>query len=412
VVAAVLVTRVASAVELPAVHLLARVSPGAFDSPSSWLAGGWGKLVDGDQPGAASASSAIGETRLALDWEPAVAWRVVVMGVARRDAEAVAPASGSGLLEAYVERRRGFGEGQEIVARSGLFFLPGSRENIGPLWTSPYTLTLSALNSWIAEEIRPLGIDLAWDRTFPSAARLKLGGTIFGGNDTAGTLLAWRGFAVHDRPTPLGSFVPLPPVPALPTVFPEQTRRGTEPLGRDLDGRPGWAGHARWDTASGAVVEASIFDNNADRALHGGQYAWRTDFRWLGLETPIGRGLRLLGEWGTGTSRMGFDPADRRRAAVDILYDTRYLLASWQRGALRLSFRFEQFAVTDRDHTPGDDNNERGEAWTAAAMLTRGENWRAGVELLRLRATRPAARLAGTGSLDGDALRLELRYLR
>ena len=40
-------------------------------------------------------------------------------------------------------------------------FLPTSRENVDPLWQSPYTLTLSSLNTWIGEEVRLAGLDVA-----------------------------------------------------------------------------------------------------------------------------------------------------------------------------------------------------------------------------------------------------------
>jgi len=65
----------------------------------------------------------------------------------RQDAAIEGLSAGSGLLEAYVEWRLETGFGHRWTLRAGQFFLPTSRENIGILWTSPYTLTLSALNS-------------------------------------------------------------------------------------------------------------------------------------------------------------------------------------------------------------------------------------------------------------------------
>jgi hypothetical protein len=357
----------------------------------------------------------VSEARLAVDWASASGWGLFVHGVARHDAATEGLSAGSGLLEAFAEGRFETGSGHQWTLRAGQLFLPTSRENVGTLWTSPYTLTLSALNSWIAEEVRPIGVDVAWGHTFPNAHRLQFAGTVFGGNDTAGTLLAWRGFSFHDRPTPTGRFLPLPPFPGRAELFPSQSREGTRPFGRDLDGRPGYAGRARW-TAPGnrALVQVSAFLNQGDRGLHGEQYAWDTEFRWLAAETDLPAGLRLLGEWGSGTSLMGFaPPGGRSPAQVDISFDTYYLMVTREWSVLRATARYDSFQVRDRDSNPLDnrldDNRENGHAWTFALMARLGEHWRAGLEALDLEAERPAARKAGAPPLDGDSLRAELR---
>ncbi len=408
----------AGAVEPPEILGWARLSAGSIDGPRSFFDGGYGKLEDGDQPARSRAGAVLGELRLAVDWEPVPGWRLFVHGAARLDgnpaeASEATAGSGSGLFEGFVERRFGFGAGQEFGVKLGQFFLPASRENVEALWASPYTLTLSALNSWVAEEIRPIGLDLAWSRTSPGDQRWSLGASLFGGNDTAGTLLAWRGFALHDRPTPTARFLPLPPVAALATTFEDQDPRGTRPFSGDLDRRLGYAGRARWDAPGGrAVVQATAFLNDGDRALHSGQYAWQTDFRWLSTEVELPAGLRFLAEWGSGTSEMGFAPPGRRsRSQVDIGFDVLYAMLSWQRGALRTSLRYDDFVIEDRDFTPGDDNRENGSAWTLAFIASRGDHWRIGAEVLYLEAFRPAAAAeTGTDDLGGSAFRLELRY--
>jgi hypothetical protein len=401
----------ARATPAPVVFGFAAAGGGSFDSPPTFLDGGLGKLLDGAAPLDASAAGFAGEARLALDWEPGTGWHLFVHGVARRDAASADSGSGSGLLEAYGERLFGFGAGHEIALRLGQFFLPSSRENVDPLWSSPYTLTLSALNSWIAEEVRPIGLDARYSRAFASGHRLALAGTLFGGNDTSGTLLGWRGFSFHARPTPTFEQIPLPRSIGLDATFPAQDRGGTRPFGDELDGRPGFAGRVRWDApAERAVVQATLFYNDGDRALHGSEYAWRTDFRWLSTEVELPAGFRALGEWGSGVSRMGFlGSGESGPAAVDIAFDTFYLLLSWQRGALRAALRYDDFKVDDRDATAGDDNREDGSAWTAALMFHFGDRWRVGLELLDLEAERPAAASAGVADLDGRSALLELR---
>ncbi|MFY9826866.1 MAG: hypothetical protein WAM82_36260 [Thermoanaerobaculia bacterium] len=398
--------------ESPLLIGLVRSSAGSIDTAPSYLAGGFGKLLDGGRPDKDSAGAVVSEARLAVDWAPALGWGLFVHGVAREDAATKGLSAGSGLLEAFAERRLETESGHQWTLRAGQFFLPTSRENVGPLWTSPYTLTLSALNSWIAEEIRPIGVDVAWGHTFPNEHRLKLAGSVFGGNDTAGALLAWRGFSFNDRPMPTGRFVPLPPSPERAEQFPGQSQEGTRAFGSDLDGRPGYAGRARW-TAPGdrAMAQVSAFLNQGDRGLHGSEYAWDTDFYCLSMETDLPAGLRLLGEWGSGTSLMGFAPPGGRSAArVDIAFNTYYLMVTREWSVLRVTARYDDFQVRDRDSTPLDDNRENGHAWTFALIARLGEHWRAGLEALDLKAVRPAARLAGTPPIDGDSLRAELRF--
>jgi hypothetical protein len=387
-----------------------RLAVARYEAPRGFLDGGFGKLEDGTDNG--ETESLTGEARLAFDWEPVAGWRFYLHGVARRDPDAREAAAGSGLLEAFLERRRALGETAELSLRAGQFFLPVSRENVDPLWTSPYTLTLSALNAWVAEEVRPIGLDAAWTRTLPSDHRLRLGATLFGGNDSSGTLLAWRGFALHDRPTPTGRYVPLPPLPSLATTFPRQTSRGSRPFGSDLDGRPGLAGRLRWDApGSRALLQVTTFDNRGDRALHGDEYAWQTRARWLGGETDLPLGLRLVGEWATGSTRMGFAPHGGRSAArVDVEFEAAYVLVTRARGRLRASLRYDDFRTHDRDATAGDDNRERGHAWTAALLAAAGDHWRIGFELVDLAADRPAAGDSPAGAPDGRSLRAEVRF--
>lgn len=387
-----------------------RVGSARFEAPVGFLDGGFGKLEAGADSG--DTDEAIGEARLALDWEPAVGWRLFLHGVARRDAAAVESSSGSGLFEVFVEHRRGWGEGHELALRAGQFFLPVSRENVDRLWTSPYTLTLSALNSWVAEEVRPIGIDAAWSRTAPSEQRVQLAATVFGGNDTSGTLVAWRGFALHDRPTPTGRFAPLPAIPALPEQFPAQSWRGSRAFGSDLDGRPGFAGRIRWDAPGGrGLLQVTGFVNRGDRALHGDEYAWDTDVRWLSGETDLPLGLRWVGEWASGETRMGFaPPGGRSPARVDVELDAGYALLTRRWGPLRATVRYDRFETRDRDATAGDDNRERGHAWTFALLADAGEHWRFGVEALDLEAERPAARAVDGDDPDGRSLRLEARF--
>src|SRR5207248_11116308 len=73
----------------------------------------------------------------------------------------------------------------------GAFFPPISLENESTGWTSPWTLTPSAINSWVGDELRTIGAEtsLLWRYQGGEAGLL---GAVYGANDPAGALLADR----------------------------------------------------------------------------------------------------------------------------------------------------------------------------------------------------------------------------
>ena len=120
--------------------------------PASWLERGWGRLEAGGDR-----DEFFGTAQFGVGWTPNEHFDLHVSGAGRHDALG----TGAGIVEAYVDARASFGL-DELQLRAGQFFLPTSRENKEELWTSPYTVNFSALNSWIAEEVRPLGVDLQY----------------------------------------------------------------------------------------------------------------------------------------------------------------------------------------------------------------------------------------------------------
>ena len=60
-------------------------------------------------------------------------------------------------LEAYLRYRPVSTTPLRWSVKVGEFFLPVSLENDAIAWTSPWTLTPSAINSWIGEEFRTIG---------------------------------------------------------------------------------------------------------------------------------------------------------------------------------------------------------------------------------------------------------------
>jgi hypothetical protein len=110
------------------------------------------------------------------------------------------------LTEAYLEYRPYPRSGYRTRVRAGAFYPPISLENRAAGWESPYTISSSALNTWLAEELRTIGLEgeLQWLGTrMGHSFDLGLTLGLYGWNDPLGVVVAGHGFALHDRQTPL-----------------------------------------------------------------------------------------------------------------------------------------------------------------------------------------------------------------
>jgi len=142
-----------------ALHGLAAGRAVAVESRDPWINGAFGRLTDG---GDATRFEGMprGDAHLGLDWSPSEVLLVWLHGTARTEPGA-AGGWRAGLVEAFVQYRPELTPAVALRARAGLMFPPTSRENVDPLWQSPYTLTLSAVNTWLGEEVRLGGLDVA-----------------------------------------------------------------------------------------------------------------------------------------------------------------------------------------------------------------------------------------------------------
>ncbi len=352
--------------------------------PPSWLTGGFGRLGAG---GGEYAGNAVAQ--LGADWRP-TSWLTAHAQIIGRAEPSGSRGKRFGVVEGFIELHN-----EQWRLRAGQFFLPTSRENTGPLWTSRYMQTFSALNTWIGEEFRPVGADLQWSPNFYGSA----GATAFRNNDTAGALLAWRGWTVGNRLTVYNEVLPLPPLRSLQTHFADQRRDGTIPFERDLDGRTGYALRARVQMPERAMLQVAHIDNNGDRGLYRGEYAWQTRFNLLSAE--LSGPFTMLAEYAWGRTGMGRGPV-----RVDAEFDAGYLLASYARGANRWSFRFDRFTTTDRDRAPFVEiNTEQGRAWAFAWLRDLGEHLRVSAEFVQITGER-----IDTERLDARSVSVELRY--
>jgi hypothetical protein len=379
-------------------HAIVSIRGVNASGPAPWMAGGFGRMAAGGDE-----NELFANVRAGLDWSPVHWLNVHVSGVARREPEEYG-GDRAGLIEAYADAN--FTSGREqLRLRAGHFFLPTSRENRGELWSSPYALSFSALNTWIGEEFRPTGAELEW-KHLASRGFVTAAAGAFRGNDTSGTLLAWRGWAVGDRLSAYGETVPLPPLRSLDEVFLRQ-RRGTQPFGRDLDGRTGYTARVRWAQPGVMTAQAAYVDNQGDRALYDDQYSWDTRFAIVGADFGSLDRTSVATEYLKGSTVMG-DPA---RAFVDADFDAFYVLVSHKLGRNRFTARYDRFGTEENDFSIAESNDEDGRSWTLAWLYDVNRSFRTGVEFTQVTGRRDAlAQQALDPAFDGRAVTVDLTW--
>ena len=250
--------------------------------------------------------------------------------------------------------------------KAGAFYPRISLENVDAGWSSPYTLNSSAINTWVAEEIRTIGVEVSMRRrpeSLGGAHVFELDVAAFVGNDPAGSLLAWKGWSVHDRQSRFSDELPLPP---LPQIQPGRMFEAQDPYVapfREIDGRVGYYVNAQWRYANRFLLRAMHYDNRADpTALENGQYAWATKFEHIGLQTTLPGEIGLIVQWMFGSTVMG--SVINGVHVVDTEFDSEFILLTRAFNRNRFAIRYDHFEMTQNDQTPEDNNPEKGHAWT------------------------------------------------
>lgn len=349
-----------------------------------WLDGGLGKLrFGGNQP---APNFRFTEAVVQASMNLTDAFRVVV--VPRLEPE---QRSGIDLLEAYAVYRPDI-DGWLGALKVGAFFPPFSLENTDIGWTSPYTLTPSAINSWIGDELRTLGAEVHVERT-TSVGVFSLTAAFTCCNDPAGVLIADRGWALDDRPTGLIEEVRMPDatLKLFHAPFPDRT-----PLFLEIDHRLGWYAGASWSKAGIGKLAIFRYDNEGDPAAFQADYfAWKTRFWSVGWESHLGA-LSILAQGLTGDTaivpRPGFFATTKYKAA--------YFLAAYDLDDVRLTARGEAFQTRA---TAGHGLlSEDGHAFTAAASWTPKDWLRLSAEAIAIESRRGERVLDGVGADHAD----------
>jgi hypothetical protein len=273
------------------------------------------------------------------------------------------------LTEGYLEYRPYPIDGWKARVRLGADYPPVSLEDTSAGWSSPYTISNSALNAWIGEEIRTVGLDaqLEWLGTrMGHDFDLAVSGGVFGWNEPAGVVVATGGFSINDFQTPLGGYIG----GRNSAVFSEN------PLFRQYDNRAGFYLSAEAHYLDRATLLFTHYDNRADPSagIEGTyEYGWHTRFDAAGLRLDSGTGWSAIVQWLDGQTDTAPD---------DDFYSwpfrAKFALLSWQRGRQTVSARYDVFSVeSNADYNFG---AEDGHAWTVAYIFDQSSHWRFALE--------------------------------
>lgn len=301
------------------------------------------RASNGNDRGALREEPLSAQLHAGIDWTPSPLVTAHVHLLARSDA-ANARRGHFGVAEAYVDANFHPAE-DRLRLRAGAFFLPSSRENVDALWETAYTITPSALNSWLGEELRPIGIDAAYTH-----GSLTAGATLYRGNDTFGAIPPVRGWSLRDHWITLGEWIPV-------------NAEYFTSVSAENDHRLGWSARGAWIGAN-ALVQLTHVANRADGLDYGGLFNWGTRFDIVSAEYT-------KDDW-TLAAETGWGPTFLIPQGQKFTFDIRasYALVSrrWDRG--RATVRVDEYSGVHDDR-----------ALTLAYLWTPPGRLRPGVEL-------------------------------
>ncbi|MDB5707008.1 MAG: hypothetical protein JWN66_4124 [Sphingomonas bacterium] len=288
------------------------------------------------------------------------------------------------LLEAFVTFLPQRNGNWNFSAKAGLYWPEISLEHAtGGAWSTVYTITPSAINSWVGEEVKVVGAEATVTAGLGQHEIAATGG-LFGFNDTSGTLLSFRGWALQDiKATTFGHF-PLPPLNSFIVHLQEgQTRSLIE-----IDHRVGFYGRLEWRPPWPFVLNAYYYDNRGNpKAFEAtGQWGWRTRFLNVGLSADIAPGTRLIAQAMTGSTHMGFQT--RGVDWVHTSFQSAFALVTHEIGRGAITGRAEIFSTREHGSQMSPNESEDGWALTGAGRLALTNSLTAFIEVLHVRSDR------------------------
>src|SRR5438105_1415175 len=157
----------------------------AVNGEKSWVDGGFGKLRSSGGGEDFRVRPQLGNVNLI--WQPQFTWSLsaVIVGSLQGGKRTEA-----GLSQTYLSFKPMRGSKIAFSARAGLMFPPVSLEHEGADWHVKDSITPSAINSWIGEEVRPIAAEATVTATL-GAQKLSATAALLAAIDTFGRLLTF-----------------------------------------------------------------------------------------------------------------------------------------------------------------------------------------------------------------------------
>ncbi|HWC63106.1 MAG TPA: hypothetical protein VG501_05745 [Rhizomicrobium sp.] len=298
---------------------------------TDWLHGGLGKFRTG---GDTAEMMVQGAGQGVLSFNDSLS----LIAVVKADQETI---NGVDALEAYFSWHSTDEGRLSWSVKAGAFFPTISLENDDIGWTSPYTITWSAINTWIGEELRTLGGEGTLRLRTGTLGTFSLIGALDCCNDPTGILIADRGWSIGDRATGLFEHVRLPDATLKLFHLPYPGRTGEFD---EIDHRVGWYGGLSWQMAGIGKLSVLRYENQGDPSAEMDEnYAWETKFWSFGGRTQFGPLVLIVQDL---TGYTAVEPVPNPEAVTK--FQSAFLLASYDLGGLgfedwRASARAEFF---------------------------------------------------------------------
>ena len=340
------------------VSAFAEVRLTAANGEKSWIRDGFGKTAASGGGGDIAVRPSLAEADII--WKPSFGWNLGATVVGQYQPAQTKPL---GVGEAFLTYRpTPTGPLREQV-RVGLFWPPISQEHSGATWLVTDSITPSAINSWIGEEVKVMGAEIAFTRAFDHGGEVGLTLGAFGFNDTSGTLLSFRGWALHDFKATHGGDFPLPPISNF------MRNRQAQITILEIDDKVGFYGRLDWRPIGNVQLNALYYDNSGNPAAVTGavaaekQWGWDTRFWNVGASVKLSDTLRVKSQAVKGVTLMGIKTP---QIWIDVEYQSAYLMMTRTFGDRSLSGRVDYFETTDNSWKTVDNNAEHGMALMAA----------------------------------------------
>jgi hypothetical protein len=328
------------------------------DDPVSNLDGGFGK----QRFGGGGEEIRLGEVALVGSAQIAPEWSVVAHAQFNPDL-----VEEFDIIEGYIQYRPSTTSRWRPSLKIGAIIPETSAENLGLGWSNIYTLTNSAANTWIAEEVRPVGTELSLEWRGDDVT-LSFGATAFIGNDFSTAGLSLRGFTFGDQDIGIFGGIRVPDLGAGRTDVVTRTVKET-------DGRIGFAIHGGFESDRFGTFNIYYLDNRGDTTETSDiGRVWNSQFLNASYNVALGSGFELAAQalFGDGFTT----PTGVEAITLGTEFETISLLLSKNFGDLAVSIRGEYFDQGDISTCICPNLGEQGEAVTLSAIYRYGRHHR------------------------------------